>query len=370
MFRWDKVIKKFTSNQQFNERYKVYLARYDSLDTLDHLVPKFRETVGALYDAGQKRPITIMALSMGGNLVYEGMLDEKTDQMVNVAFTLGTPFRGSPLFCTDWMRYSIYKNLCFPWTRVDHTLDYKVYFGKNPNLLSDLRWDDADHAIPDVGPFSSRLPLGPRGDLTVANTINNRLIDVNSRPFNKKKIIAYGGYLPNPYMLANPTRYLETTMLLAYTFWTMKVPAHLAREHPVLKMLNKQISSAVPSRTAEQIAGTPFVYQLNDGITPISSALFLPSVACAKELPAREADLPKLREYLDVRTARVFRNTDHLTFIDGFHPRLASPLLRDELNPNEERKSIFDWMLSDVLSTNSDPKLAKENVAPPMVPAE
>ena len=365
-FRWEKLIKKFTSDAQFSNQYKIYLLRFDTAESFKATVPQFREAVASLYERAQQRQITVMALSMGGNLVYESMLDKPTDAEIKLLFTLGTPFRGSPLFCNDWVKYSMYKNLCFPWTRIDHNVAYEFYFAHNRSVQDDLRWDNVDGSVPDIGKFSSRLPLGPKGDLTIANTANYRLRSLEQQPFDKKKLIAYGGYLLNPYMLPESQRFVETTVMAPYTLFYVKFPAHLGREHPVLKLLNKQISSTVPSQTVADKAGTRFIYQLNDGITPVPSALFLPDEACLEA--CRESDLSRIRKEADVKIARVFRNADHLTFIDGYHPLRSAPEIRDELNPEEQPKQIFDWMLRDLRTVQEKNKLAKDD-APDAVPA-
>jgi hypothetical protein len=195
------------------------------------------------------------------------------------------------------------------------------------------------------------------------------LIKVNSQPFDKKKLITYSGYLLNPYMLPEARRFVETTVMAPYTFWTMKVQAHMGKEHPVLNMLTKQIASSIPSEIAEERAQTPFVYQLNDGITPVVSALFVPDKVMRTEDVAHEEDLSKLKDQLDVRQARVFKNIDHLTFIDGWRPLRASAAISDELNPGDTARPIFDWMLADILhATNDQNTLAKQN-APNTVPA-
>jgi hypothetical protein len=300
-------------------------------------------------------------------LVYEGLLDKPADSKVKLVFTLGTPFRGSPLFCADWVRYSMFKNPCFPWTRVDHSFAYDMYFSKNRNLQEDLRWDDVDKTIPEIGMFKSHLPLGPKGDLTVADTINNRLLALETKPFDKKKLITYGGYLVNSYMLPERRRIVETTVMAPYTLMFMKVPAHLAREHPVLKLLNSQISATIPSQDSTERMHTKFVYQLNDGITPVTSALFLPSQVC--ETVSRESDLAKVTGAVDVKLARVFRNIDHLTYIDGYRPIRASAQIKDELNPDQAARPIFDWMLNDLFNAiNEQNKLAKETSTPNVVP--
>src|SRR5262249_24878710 len=147
----------------------------------------------------------------------------------------------------------------------------------------------------------------------------------------KKKIIAYSGYLTNPYMLPDAERFAETAFLYPYTFCTVAFPAHLAREHAVLKLLNHTIACVESSQAATARAKWRFLYDLNDGITPVSSALFLPKSVCETNYLAKESDLAKIRSVVDVGQARVFRNIDHLTFIDAYRPsKFGGPNLKDE----------------------------------------
>lgn len=358
-FRFKKVIKKLASEHSFADKYKIYLIRYDTTAYLDTVLPQFKEAVNSLHNSTNK-PITIVALSMGGNLAYESMLDNNIDPKIKLIMALGTPFHGSPLFSLDWMQYSMYEKLSFPWTRIDHSLAYRLYFARHRNLLSDFRWDNADEAIPDAGKFRSKLPLGPRGNLTLEQAVNSRLVKVNSQPANKKKVIAYGGYLVNRYMLPNAERYVESTIMYPYMVLTVKLPAHLAREHPVLKMLNHEIATVRTTAKSRMRAGTPFVYKLNDGITPIASALFLPNELCCAEGISKESDIAKLKERIDTGLARVFRNVDHLSFIDGYRPLRASKLIRDELHPEQKARPILDWLVSDLVEASGDSRLARD----------
>jgi hypothetical protein len=363
-FRWDKVAKHFNADPEFANRFKVYFMRYDSRAELAKTVPAARDSLDDLYQASHERPICVMALSMGGNLTYEAMLNEKTDKQVALLMTLGTPFRGSPLFSSDWLQYGIYKNPETPWMRIDHALAYRIYFDHNPNLLSDLTWDDSDHAIPNIGPFSSKWPLGPHGDLTVADTINRRLLGLNSHVVDRKKIITYGGYLINPYLMPGAARFIETKIMAPYTLFTVLLPAHLAREHPVLKMLNRTIATVIATPEAVSRAETPFVYALNDGITPLSSALFLPANVLASQAISKESDVPKLKNAIDVRIARVFRNIDHLSFIDGYNPRIIPTALRDELSPESGHRRLFSWMLNDIKTSFEETSTVAKNNLP------
>jgi hypothetical protein len=362
-FRWAKVAKRLTADPDFSKRFKIYMVRYNTLVDLSKTVPQMRSSLSALYEACHQRPIRVMALSIGGNLVYEAMLNPEIDSKVNLLLTLGTPFRGTPLFNADWVQYGIYKRMALPWTRIDHAVAYRMYFAKNPNLLADFAWDDVDKAIPNVGHFSSLLPFGPSGDLTVEDSVNKHFLALEHHVVDHKKLITYSGYMLNPYLKPEPQRTFERTIMYPYALVTVKVPAHLFREHPVLKVLNHTIATVVTTPEAETRAKTPFVYGLNDGITPLASALFLPDAFCLKEGLARESDVAKVRNVVDVRTARVFRNIDHLSFIDGVQVKLGgSVAMRDELNPEAGSKDIFSWMLCDInhsfVESNTLPKEA------------
>ena len=350
-FRWQHVVGHITKDSGVHSTYKVFLARYPTLTRVKTTVPAFRDQLTRLYNACGQKPITMVALSMGGNVAYEAMVVPEVSDKVKVLLAMGTMFHGSPLFSSDWMQYSIYKRLSWPWTRIDHSLALKLYFDRNENLLQDFAWDDIDGAVPIwAGKFKSRLLLGPKGELSSANSINTRLKELNETTTHvKNKVIAYGGYLLNPYLEPTALRYIENTATYPITFFTTKMPAHLAREHPALGLLNRDIAAVQINPDLKHSAKTPFFYALNDGITPISSALFLPEATMRSIYVVDEKNVAALIGKTDVKRARAFRNIDHLTFIDAKRPLGLSPKLKDELNPDAEEKHIFDWIRADLL---------------------
>jgi pimeloyl-ACP methyl ester carboxylesterase len=368
-FRWGKVAEHFKKDQTFNKTYKIYFCRYPTLVRLENTIPKFQKEIDRLYSASNERPITLVALSMGGNLCYESMQDPDTESKIKALMALGSPFHGSPLFSGDWMQYSLYKRISMPWTRVDHSLALKLYFNRNQNLLADLAWDDVDNAIPDGGKFKSRLLFGPKGEVAPKKTANFRLQKLNETNLHiKRKLITYGGYIHNPYLEPTAERYLENAAMYPITFLTVKFPAHVGREHPVLKMLNRDIASVEVNKSWKENNKPAFLYALNDGITPLSSALFLPGDAL-KAVPLISQDaVRKLRDKTDVKLARAFKNVDHLTYIDGDRPVAKIKKLEgkdinfaDELRPEDGEKDIFAWMVGDILNVDRlNPKLAEE----------
>jgi len=350
--RWTKTAKRLASSPEFSQKYKIYFVRYDSLTHLDKPVAQLQAKIAELYALNGQKPITILALSMGGNVVYQSMLKAETDKQVRLFMAMATPFHGSPLFSEDWMLYGNYKNYLSPLNRIDRSLGYKYYFSSRTNLLTDLPWDNCDLSVPDIGQFASLLPFGPRGNLTAARTVNPNLVSINQKDFDKSKIIAYSGFLSNVYQLPHRNIVIANTLLLPYHFMTITVPAHLGREHAVLRMLNDQMSKLPTTETAAKNAHSKYVYSLNDGIAPVASALFLPNHYCNKMAIARESDLVQIKPFIDVGVARIFRNTDHLTFIDGYKPFLKPSAMRDELNPQMGDRDIFSWILFDLDCTH------------------
>ncbi len=360
-FRWAKLVKHLNSNKEFAGKFKIYLARYNSLDLLDKTVPQMQEEIAQLYQSAGKKQIYVLALSIGGNLVYESMLKPETDSQIKLLMAMGSPFHGSPLFCSDWLQYGIYKNLSFPWTRIDHSIAYRLYFRRNSALLKDFRWDNCDGAIPNIGHFASKLPFGPKGNLNPAASVNDRMVAINKRNFDKNKLITYSGYLLNPYQLPEAARFIESTFLFPYSLVTTGLPAYLAREHAVLNMLNRVIGTVVTTEWTAKRSKTSFVYALNDGITPVISSMFIADRNCTQEGLAREADLMKLKPLVDVHTARIFRNIDHLTYISGRRPGVLPFAMRDELNADAGTREIFDWILFDLDCVVADDHVAQSS---------
>jgi len=355
-FRWQKLADHFMKNEDFKARYKIYMVRYSSLDRIAFNLQNYKDTFNHLYQIGKERPITVMALSMGGNMAYEAMTDKDIDSKTQKLITLGTPFHGSPLFTKEWLSYSLYKRFSWPWTRVEHNITYNFYFNDNKQLRQDLSWDNIDGAIPSPGKYRSRLPLGPHGVLTAGDTTNERLVKVNEVPIDKHKLITYSGYMTNEYLTTKEKRILESAFLYPYFVLFTSFPAHFGREHAALGLINHDMCCVQSTKEVAKKAGEPFIYVLNDGITPVTSAIFIPDGVAKEHFLARESDIEKLRPKLDVGQARVFRNVDHLSFI-GSEPKtkavstLHSPLV-DQLNPTEPTHEMFDWILGDVLHSD------------------
>ena len=353
-FRWEMVVENLMKKQEFRDKYKIYFARYNTYVLLDSVKKQFQQAVKDLYQNTGKRPMTVMALSMGGNVVQEALEDLEVQSDIEKIITLGTPFHGSPLFCFEWLRYSIIRNHSVPWVRGDLAFSYKMYFRLHPNLLEDLRWDNSDNGIPQIGKFSTWFPFHIAGDLNMKRMENLRIARLNELKLDKKKFICYGGYLLTPYATPHKPSHFAKAVKWPWWFATCTVPYHMGFEHPVLRALNFEMGRMVVGSPdmKEALRGSSR-YALNDGITPLVSALFLPSDVMANDPVAREPSISKIRRSIDIGRARVFRQIDHITFVDNYRPHHLPKEMRDELNPNQPARNIFDWMFLDIMETPS-----------------
>ena len=353
-FRWKNVTAFLLQDRDFRDTYKIYFVRYNTHVPLPTVKPSFKKAVRDLAASTGNKPISVVALSMGGSLIQEAMEDDDIANVVDRVVTMGTSFHGSPLFCFDWMKYSMLKHYWTPWQRLDLCVAYKLYFDRHQNLLSDLKWDDSDKRIPDVGPFHVYFPWHFAGDLTPSRMDNPRIAQINSRlKEEKNKFITYGGYLKSPYGISKKPGYMASLFRWPGHFVHTTIPEHLGREHPVLRALNRQIGQSIPSAAnssdRSKTAPGTFLYGLNDGITPLASALFLPQKILLAASFTSEADIPAVKDSIDVRKARIFANIDHLTFIDGYRPPFTPAKLKDELSPEEGAKMMFQWLLDDLM---------------------
>lgn len=349
-FRWRKLLNHLQSDSEFVARYKIVLARYDSHLPLTDVIPAFREAAIKVSDAFGGKPLQVVALSMGGNVVRDAMLDTKFDKRVKSVLTMGTPFHGSPLFTSNWMEYSMMKHYHSPLSRIDTALPYRLYFNRHKNLLADLHWDNSDKMIPDVGKFRYYFPMPSSGTLSAASTANTGVFKFNQpNEVDKSKFTVYSGFLLSDYALPKPPNELASLIKVPYRFTVTLLPEHLGREHPVLRALNEHIARAITTdNDQKKPIGPKYTYGLNDGIAPIVSSLYLPNASLVG-LAVTQTNLLDLNKVIDVKRARLFKNIDHLTFIDDYHPLGAPESVKDELDPSASALPIFDWIKADLL---------------------
>ena len=264
------------------------------------------------------------------------MADPSVDQSISRVITLGSPLHGSPLFSKEWMQYSLLTCHKWPITSLDRYLAYTIYFNHHNNLLTDYYWDNCDHQLPSIGAYQFRFPIAAKGVLLPPNSPPPG----ENYSQSNEKIIAYAGFLQNQYCSNHKHSKFFAPLYSFGTFCHTTIPAHLTRQHAVLRVLNYEIASIVHNREKSE---SP--YALNDGVIPIASGISLPSDATANIYSSDKEEIARMRLQINIHKARLFKNIDHLTFIDG-----SSHSLIDQFSPTEKPRSLFAWLLSDILN--------------------
>ncbi len=335
-FRWHELAEYLDSDIACQSKFKIYLVRYNSSLALADLTREFAVAVRKLAPNGG---LTVIAISMAGTIVRDSMVDPAVNQRISRVVTLGSFFRGSPLFCREWMKKSIRKRHLSPFYRFERQLGYKIYFARHKNLSHDFAWDNVDNQEPRETMLANKPENEDQSHSLIAVSLASSV-----RPGSDGKFVVYAGYLHNQYFPKKRTE-LRTFVVSPFVFLRSTLPAHFGREHQALRLLNYLIADAVPGKE-----GSPkFIYTLNDGISPISSGLLLSDEFAANTSFTNEAVFDKITSHSNAGKPRLFDNVDHLSYIERHRPRSAGQNVTDLLSKNEPARPIFAWVLNDIL---------------------
>ncbi len=339
LFRWQQLAEYLSQDQEFQNRFKIYLARYNSKSSLKEITEGFNHAFRELAPTGG---LSIVAISLSGAIVRDAMRDPAVDKSISRVLTLGSFFRGSPLFCADWMQQSIRKRHLSPLYRIERSLGYKVYFAHHQNLLRDFAWDNVDGQMPILSPKFARA----HPDLATSSGEKVKLSDAEQQP-SDRKFIVYAGYLRNQYF-PHSQGALHTFLISPLTFCRTTLPGFFGRERPALRLLNYLIADAIPRKSGS----ANIIYPLNDGISPISSSLLLSNDFVAHSCFSNQEFIDNIRTHSNAMKPRLFENTDHLTFIEGPKPIGSAGDVTDVLSIGEKPRPMFAWILNDLLELN------------------
>jgi hypothetical protein len=336
LFRWQQLAQFLSRDEAFQHRYKIYLARYNTQASAKDMTESFSR---ALRDWKPSGGLTIVAISLSGTIVRNAMRDPAVDQSISRVLTLGSFFRGSPLFCSDWMLQTIANRHLSPLCRFDRWLAYKLYFSRHKNLLIDYRWDNSDGQMPEIRTSRSQADL----ETKLNSPRQTQLMAPAQQPVDHKFVV-YAGYLHNQY-IPTPHGSVYAFLYSPFTFFWTTLPAQLGREQAALRFINHLIAEAVPAAANK----SDIIYPLNDGISPISSSLLLSNDFVAHVDLGDEDSIRKIGKNSSAKKARLFDNTDHLTFIQGPRSSGSSADVTDVLSPTEKPRPIFAWILKDLM---------------------
>lgn len=383
-FNWERFLDVASKDANLMSRYKIYLYHYDSSRSVPDISTNLQLTLKHFLETHQEKPIKILAYSEGGLLTRNALQDPYLDHHTDEVITIATPFHGSPLANPDWVRQQVKTEPRLSLVRMGQRLAYGITKKLYPSFKEDFRWDNFDGALP---------PEQLAQSATVINSKDYALA-------NKKRFVTYGSYFglevdpalisekldssaqtpKEKVLLGNLFRRNVLFSVVRHTI--AKLPLAAGRPTPGSEttkadapLINQTVANhamvAIADSNSKPPSLTPAINQVsaqsvallpktpprvsmmmfNDGISPISSTLWLGRFVSTQQGAAISADKlwDTLKKLKGNSNTRLFAGLDHRNWMDGT-TRTGQAEIQDLLNPNEPPRTIFGWIIYDLMS--------------------
>ncbi len=326
-FNWGRFLKYAEQNPEFKKRFKVYLFHFNPADPLDKSAGILRDSLKKFLARNGEHPFRVIALSQGGIVFRRAYEDPDIRQATDRIITVGTPFHGTPLANRYWMKAQTKNNSVLDPLRYTLGLTYGVVENKFPNFMADYCWDNVDLGL------DTRKNGNP--DFRCRGT---------DRPlFNTARFITYGSFFD------------VETEAQSYLLEQLDCPLDLPREKSVGLFSRARLFdlaggriSGMPLANGETVGYPLMIY--NDGVTPISSSLWLGRFTNGETAEIRQKILwQAIKGLKNTDQARLFAGMDHQNWMLGT-TRTSSNNVADLLNPDDPARPVFDWFIHDLLS--------------------
>jgi pimeloyl-ACP methyl ester carboxylesterase len=348
LFDWHRFLRFASQQKAFNEKYKVYLYYYDSTRSvsvislnLQHQLMDFVKNVGG-------KQIKVLAYSEGGLLVRNALQDPELNDKVKAVLTIATPFHGSPLANPAWMRSEITGERPLSLVRLGINSAYSITGRMYPDFEQDFHWDNFDGTLSNML-MNQKLSVTPAPDYALAHkqdfiTYGSFFgLDVDPKVLKKELNLS----IPLPKERASVRNIFRKNILFSLVRNNIgKLP--LAKTVPNSTQALSKNASVLDEATLSMM-------MLNDGISPISSSLWLGRYlpldartgAPKKRLPTSSL-WDVLRSLKGKNKVRLFAGLDHRNWMEGT-TRTGKAELHDLLNPESGSHNVFEWILKDLM---------------------
>lgn len=373
---WEKVVKLGHGTPGFDQHYKPYVYLFNSRAQLGEMTDQLLTAMDQWHPLIGGRPWVVVSYSVGGMVLEEAwQRSARFRDNTLSAFAIAVPFNGSPMFNASWMVHEgfakpIPSELRFFTRKWSDAMGLRGYlYGRN-NLVRMMHWSNMDGTLPPdyraknpelVPPDADKQPatstrtyyqalkatqLGVSGIETAQALAHTQSL--------KQRLMIYASYLPNQVVKPqlprtkkklHQQRVLGTVLLpvrLPFMLLNTVIPAYGVNVHLAFRFGNKAIAAmhTGPNSPLNETS----VFQYNDGLLPLSSALYLPE---RPEAPYTES-IPELVRLSGVCRARVFENADHVD-LGNYRLNVKSLRTQDVLDPNRRAQTTTHWLLEDLV---------------------
>ncbi|MBY0450041.1 MAG: hypothetical protein K2X01_05385 [Cyanobacteria bacterium] len=339
-FNWCGFINRAEGTPGFDQHFKIYRVRYESRKSVPAISKALQLKLEHWIQAENIHRFNVLAYSEGG-LVFRNAFESPIISLAaGRVITVGSPFHGSPLASPSWIRQQLLQDSRLSPVRMTNRLSYWVTKKLYPDFEADFHWDNFDQAMP------TQLNSISQGLNTQALNRDHYALEVH------RNLITYGSFFGTDE--ASRTALQEVLMLPVavqqekprwQSFWS-KNPIN----HTVFGLVQKNIAK-LPLAKYLQKQSLPSMTLYNDGISPISSSLWLGRYTRKMGFIASPIERLwlALAQLKGDSHARLFGAVDHRDLMNGAS-RLDEAKVMDLLHPKEPAKTVFEWYIQDLMA--------------------
>ncbi len=335
-YNWATYLEFLKDKTEFNQRYKIYFFHFNPKKSIDETAHDLIKSITHFKQVYGIKKLRVVALSQGGLIFRRAYDNPEIQALSDKVITIGAPFHGTPLANRSWMKEGL-KQRSFL-SPLPYTLRIVYHFvrKKSPHFEADYCWDNLDQGLsPEV---NGHHPLQCHA--------TDQANQYKHAPF-----ITYASFFG--------LHKKEQAYLLKQLNLELKLPkeqsAFLLSRARAFNFTQNKIEK-MPLVNVPKKDDTIYPIMLyNDGVVPIGSALWLGRFQDLETIDA-DTDIDRQRQLWNSlihlknkRTARLFPGIDHQNWMLNA-TRTHSKKVRDLLNPDEPERSVFNWLLQDLMT--------------------
>ena len=347
-FNWCGFIKRAENTPGFDQHFKIYRIRYESRKSVPAISKALQLKLEHWIQSENIHRFHVLAYSEGG-LVFRNAFESPIISLAaGRVITVGSPFHGSPLASPSWIRQQLLQDSRLSPVRMTNRLSYWVTKKLYPDFEADFHWDNFDQAMP-----------------TQLNSVSKVLSKDHYALEVHRNLITYGSFFGTDE--ASRTALQEVLMLPVavqeekprwQSFWS-KNPIN----HTVFGLVQKNIAK-LPLAKYWQKQSLPSMTLYNDGISPISSSLWLGRYT--RKMGFISSPIERLwlalAQLKGDSHARLFGSVDHRDLMNGAS-RLDEAKVVDLLHPKEPAKTVFEWYIQDLMAEQKTAVISQHSPA-------
>ncbi|MDX1919963.1 MAG: hypothetical protein SFU25_04415 [Candidatus Caenarcaniphilales bacterium] len=322
LYEWKHFLETFKRskiNQDTKDKFEFYVFRYNGWDSLYNSSRTLAKGLKQLLEEEKNiKTISIIGYSQGG-IIPRILMVENPDleQKIRKVVTTAAPHLGTPSLTRQITADCV--AIQPPIIRSKNFIALNLFINRYKYAYREQAWSDFDKAMP---PSAKYQPPQEILNLPVPENLN--------------KYITYASYYFPLY--AND---FETSFSILFG---EVIPRSFLDRRAGMKELNRWMTKKIYPDEEPRLRQN---LRLNDGVTPLSSGLWTKLCETNEEQPCYWHKLFPNNNYCP-RTGlqRAFYGADHLMWREKTS---GSKLVKDELHPEEESKSIYDWIIEDLV---------------------